>query len=249
MKVVCGNWKMFKTQPEAKAWARSFTEAPLPATGDVKVRIYASFTSIATLADALGKSGVSVGGQNLHPADDGAFTGEVSARMLLDAGAESVLVGHSERRHVFGETDEFLADKVRSALNAGLHTVFCVGETLDEREAGTTHEVLTRQVERGLARLSAADLDRVELAYEPVWAIGTGKVAEVEQVRDAHQFLHEQLRTRYGRTVPVLYGGSVKPSNALEILSTPGVDGVLVGGASLQPGDFLEVVRAAEKTA
>ncbi|MEZ4648804.1 MAG: triose-phosphate isomerase [Candidatus Eisenbacteria bacterium] len=250
--IVAGNWKMQKTCGEARAWVEDLLEASKNVSTVVRIRVYPSFIALDTVARAAAGSRLEVGAQNLHPERSGAFTGEISAPMILDAGVERVLIGHSERRHLFHEDDGFLAKKVRAALGSGLLPLFCIGEDLAEREGGRTTEVLTRQIERGLGELAASDAARLEIAYEPVWAIGTGKVATTEQVAEAHTGIREVLGRLWGapgREVPLLYGGSVKPSNAAEILALPAVDGVLVGGASLEVPGFIAIAEQAEKCA
>jgi triosephosphate isomerase len=202
------------------------------------------------VADALRGSQVGLGAQNLYPEKEGAFTGEVSPLMLLDMGCQWVIVGHSERRHKLGEDDAFINRKVHAALAAGLRVIFCIGETLEERESSRTEAVLENQVEAGLRGLAAPDLARLVIAYEPVWAIGTGKNATPEEAQEAHSFIRRQILAHFGeesaRELPIQYGGSVKPENAAAILQQPDVDGALVGGASLQVDSFLAIVRAAD---
>jgi triosephosphate isomerase len=206
-------------------------------------------TALAEAA-AAAQGAIEVGAQNMHPEPAGAFTGEVSARMILEGGAAHVLIGHSERRTHFGESGELLGRKVAAGLSAGLGVLYCVGEHLAEREAGRTEAVLRAQIDAGLAGIDERDLARLEVAYEPVWAIGTGRVAEVSQVVEIHRFLRRQLsdRWREGGAVPILYGGSVQPANARDLLAAPGVDGVLVGGASLEAGSFLAIAAAAPES-
>jgi len=250
--IVAGNWKMQKTGGEARAWVEDLLGASGGLAAGVRLRIYPSFVALESVARLARGSRLEIGAQNLHPERGGAFTGEISAPMILDAGVESVLIGHSERRHLFGEADEFLARKVAAALSAGLRPLFCIGEDLGERESGRTEAVLESQIERGLRSLSADEAGRLELAYEPVWAIGTGRVAEVGQIASAHAGIRERLAGLWGdvgRRVPLLYGGSVKPDNATEILGLPAVDGVLVGGASLEVEGFLAIAKAAENCA
>ena len=250
--IVAGNWKMQKTGGEARAWVEDLLGASGELSTRVRLRIYPSFVALESVARLSRGSRLEIGAQNLHPELAGAFTGEISAPMILDAGVESVLVGHSERRHLFGESDELLARKVRAALSAGLRPLFCIGEDLEERESGRTAEVLEGQIRRGLGAVQAIDAERLEIAYEPVWAIGTGRVAETHQIASAHSAIRDRLAGLWGdggRRVPLLYGGSVKPSNAAEILGLPAVDGVLVGGASLDVEGFLDIARAAEKCA
>lgn len=245
--IIAGNWKMYRTRPEAVALVNGILAGAGPVPADRELLVFPPATAIAAVAERCRYSRVRVGGQNLHPQTEGAFTGEVSAAMLLEAGATYVLVGHSERRAIFGEDDAFLAHKVRAALDAGLEPVFCLGETLADREAGATEAVIALQVRQGLGELSAADLARLVVAYEPVWAIGTGRTATPDQAGEAHRFLRRQLAEGWGPAgagVPLLYGGSVKPQNAAELLARPEINGVLVGGASLEAGSFLGIAAA-----
>ncbi|MEA2673378.1 MAG: triosephosphate isomerase [Chloroflexota bacterium] len=229
--LIAGNWKMFKGPAEAGEFCRALRAADLPETVDVVV--CPPFVSLAAAAQALAGTEIGVFAQNCHWEAEGAFTGEISAGMLLELGAYGTLVGHSERRQYFGETDETVAKRVRAALQAGLHVIACVGETLAEREAGATEAVLRRQ----LAVLEPDD--NLVIAYEPVWAIGTGKSATPDMAREAHAIVRSAI------DVPVLYGGSVKPDNAAELLSQPGVDGALVGGAALDVDSFTAICRSA----
>lgn len=210
-------------------------------------------TAVAAVSEAVKSSPVAVGGQNCYVRESGAFTGEVSPQMLRDAGCSWCIVGHSERRQYFGEDDAFLNEKLRFALDAGLRVMFCIGETLEERESGKMDEVLRRQVMEGLAGLSPEDFDDVVVAYEPVWAIGTGVTATPEQAQAAHAFVRGLVRAQHGDTVAaglrIQYGGSVKPDNAAELMSQPDVDGALVGGASLEAESFAAIVRAASVAA
>jgi triosephosphate isomerase len=222
--LIAGNWKMFKTQAETRAFCEAFS----PPDG-VEVVICPPFTSLATAVE----SGLTVFAQNVHWADDGAFTGEISASMLSELGVAGSLVGHSERRQLFGETDDGTARRAGHALAAGLRVIACVGETEAEREAGATESVLRRQ----LAPLPRHD--RLVIAYEPVWAIGTGKTATPEIAQEAHAYIRTLI------DAPVLYGGSVKPENAAELLAQRDVDGALVGGASLEPDAFAAICQAA----
>jgi triosephosphate isomerase len=229
--LIAGNWKMFKGPADAGEFCRALRAADLPETVDVVV--CPPFVSLAAAAQALAGTEIGVFAQNCHWEAEGAFTGEISAGMLLELGAYGTLVGHSERRQYFGETDETVAKRVRAALQAGLHVIACVGETLAEREAGATEAVLRRQ----LAVLEPDD--NLVIAYEPVWAIGTGKSATPDMAREAHAIVRSAI------DVPVLYGGSVKPDNAAELLSQPGVDGALVGGAALDVDSFTAICRSA----
>ena len=233
MSLIAGNWKMFKGPSETAAFTRALRDSDL---GDVDVVVAPPFVSLADAVQTLAGTEIGVFAQNCHWEADGAFTGEVSAGMLLELGVYGAIVGHSERRQWFGETDETVARRTAAALAAGLHVIACVGETLDQREAGETDEVLRRQV-----GVLEAD-DNLVIAYEPVWAIGTGKTATPELARAAHETIKSVL------DVPVLYGGSVKPDNAAELLAQPAIDGALVGGASLELDSFAAICRAASRS-
>ncbi|HST14252.1 MAG TPA: triose-phosphate isomerase [Gaiellaceae bacterium] len=231
MTLIAGNWKMFKGPSEAGAFCRALRDQPLP--DDVDVVVCPPYVSLEPAVQALAGTEIGVFAQSCHWDAEGAFTGEVSAPMLRELGVYGTLVGHSERRQWFGETDETVARRTAAALEAGLHVIACVGETLDEREAGETESVLRRQV----AVLEHDD--NLVVAYEPVWAIGTGRTATPELAQQAHEVVKELL------AVPVLYGGSVKPENAAELLGQPAVDGALVGGASLALESFTAICRSA----
>jgi triosephosphate isomerase len=234
---VAGNWKMFKGPAETAEFCAALRARVERLAAETAVAVCPPFVSLPAAVAALGGSRVRVYAQNVHWAESGAFTGEVSAQMLLELGVDGVVVGHSERRQYFGETDETAARRAAAALEAGLAVIACVGELEAEREAGRTKDVLRRQVS-ALAD-AAGPHERLLVAYEPVWAIGTGRTATPELAQEAHAF----IRTVLDR--PVLYGGSVKPDNALELLSRPGVDGALVGGASLEVGSFTAICEAA----
>src|SRR3954447_14627 len=249
-KFVCGNWKMFKTGTEAQ---QLVSELGTRLSGvSAQVGIAPPFTALAQVKWALSqaKSQVQLFGQNCHHEKHGAFTGEVSAAMLKDAGCDGVILGHSERRQLFGETDEGVARKLKAVLGEGLHPIVCVGETLQEREAGRTWEVVSRQVRAALVGLDGAQVSRITLAYEPVWAIGTGRNATAAQAQEVHGQIRGLLREIGGAQVAdavrIQYGGSVKPDNAAELLGQPDVDGALVGGASLKADDFAKIVEAAK---
>ncbi len=247
-KFVCGNWKMHRTPSEARTLAREVRAAADPLADRVEVAIAPPFPALFAVAAELSGSRVGLGAQNLHWESQGAFTGEVSAPMLVDAGCRYVLCGHSERRQFFGDTDEWVQKKTRAALAAGLHPIVCVGETLPERESGRTLEVVGRQVRAALSGLTPAQVGALTVAYEPVWAIGTGKTATSAQAQEVHAALRAILRELAGGVaddVRILYGGSVKPENAAEILSQPDVDGALVGGASLKALDFAGIIQGA----
>jgi triosephosphate isomerase (TIM) len=228
--LIAGNWKMFKAPAEAGAFCRALREADLP--DDVDVVVCPPYVSLETVVQALAGTEMGVFAQNCHWELEGAFTGEISASMLRELGVYGTLLGHSERRQWFGETDETVARRVRTALAEGLHVIACVGESEAEREAGETDAVLRRQV-----GVFEAD-DNLVIAYEPVWAIGTGKTATPEMAQQAHETIKSVL------DVPVLYGGSVKPDNAAELMGQPAVDGALVGGASLDIESFAAICRA-----
>jgi triosephosphate isomerase (TIM) len=246
--LVAGNWKMFKT----RAQSAEFCAVLLPLVDEldeVDLAICPPFTSLDLVADQLGDAGIGVWGQNAHEAPEGPFTGETSCGMLIDAGATGVLLGHSERRALFGETDEALARKVPAALAAGLDPVLCVGETEQERDAGATSERLRAQLSGALDELDAARALQLTIAYEPVWAIGTGRTATPEQAQETHAEVRAWLAERFGpdvaATVRILYGGSVKPENARELLAGADVDGALIGGASLSAASLLAIAHAA----
>jgi len=244
--VIAANWKMNKTIAEA----REFCEALLPAIreSDAEVVVCPPFLSLPATVEALAGSDVGVAAQNMYFEPDGAYTGEVSATMLLDAGASAVVLGHSERRQLFNETDEALARTVPVALASGLLPILCVGETGEERDRDETDRILRRQIDAGLSRVPAERLADVVVAYEPVWAIGTGKVATPEQAEDACGFVRALVASRdesAAERIRILYGGSVKPANAVELLGREEIDGALVGGAALDPGDFAAIVTAA----
>ena len=247
-KFVCGNWKMHRTSAEARALAREVRQATDALAERVDVAIAPPFTALWAAAAELDGSRIGLSAQNCHWEPQGAFTGEVSAAMLKDAGCAFVLVGHSERRQLFGDTDETVSRKVRAALGVGLHPIACVGETLPEREAGRTLEVVSRQVRAALAGLSPEEVGRLTVAYEPVWAIGTGRTATAAQAQEVHASVRAILRELAAGAadrVRIQYGGSVKPENAAELMSQPDVDGALVGGASLKSSDFVQIVKGA----
>ena len=243
--LLAANWKMFKTQGEAAAYIREFAPLVQP-LAKVEVVVAPAFTAIASAAEAARDTKVRIAGQNLYFEKQGAFTGEVSADMLKDAGASHVIIGHSERRRLFGDTDELVNRKLRAAITAGLTQIVCVGETLAEREAGATLTVLDRQVEAGLDGLTGDEIKTLVLAYEPVWAIGTGKNATSIEAGEAHAHIRARLRQWFGGAPAdqcrILYGGSVKPDNIRELIGLPDVDGALVGGASLEVRSFFEIV-------
>jgi triosephosphate isomerase len=243
---MAGNWKMYKTPAGTQAFFVKFL--PLVATSaHCDILVCPPFINIPAAVAAAQGSNVAVGGQNLHWTKEGAFTGEISAPMLKAAGCRSVIIGHSERRQYFGETDETVLKRTVAALDAGLQPVVCVGERLEERESGNTNTVLETQFRQAIAGLSPAQFAQIVIAYEPVWAIGTGKVATPEQADDAHHFLRELVRAKYGAeaaaAIRILYGGSVKPDNVKGLMAKVNIDGALVGGASLDPVSFASIVN------
>jgi len=245
--LIAGNWKMYKTVSEAEG----FISALLPKVSTVDaidVAVCPPFTSLQAMVDSTRGSRVEVYAQNMHSANEGAFTGEVSSPMLTELGIHGVILGHSERREHFAETDRALQLKVPAALEAGLRPILCVGETEDERERGDTERKLRHQVQEDLQRVGDEQLGDVVIAYEPIWAIGTGRVATPDQAQEAIAFIRalvaDRSREQAERT-RILYGGSVKPDNAAELLALPDVDGALVGGASLDPDSFATIVAAA----
>ena len=246
--LIAGNWKMFKGVADAVAYAKEFRALAKDVT-DVELVIAPPFTAVHAVADALRNSGIATAGQDCYWEKEGAFTGAVSAPMLKEAGAKLVILGHSERRRVFGDSDADVTRKIHAAYAAGLDPIACIGETLEEREAGRTFEVLDTQLKACIDGLSAEQFGKMVIAYEPVWAIGTGRNATPEQAQEAHAHIRERLRAWLGAEsadkCQILYGGSVKPDNARAILQQPDVDGALVGGASLDPQGFFKIVSAA----
>ena len=247
--LIAGNWKMYKTEEQAE----DYIQALLPrvsALDGVDVAICVPFTDLRAMVDSARGSRVEVHAQNMHYETEGPYTGEVSAPMLLELGAAGVVLGHSERRELFGETDKALALKVPAALQAGLVPILCVGESEQERDAEETERKLRHQIQEDLAGVAAERLADVVIAYEPIWAIGTGRVATPEQAQEAIAFVRALIGDRdadAAASARILYGGSVKPENALELLALPDVDGALVGGASLQPDSFAATVQAARE--
>ena len=246
-KFVAGNWKMFTTTSVARQLAAGVVQG-LGQENRVSVAVCPPYPFLAVVAEVLRGSRVTLGAQNVYPEKEGAFTGEVSPGMLLDVGCRHVIIGHSERRHILKETDAFINRKVHAALATGLHVILCIGETLDQREANQTESVLETQLTGGLAGLASDKLGSLVIAYEPVWAIGTGRNATPEQAQQAHAFVRGRIRQMFGEKVAsellIQYGGSVKPDNAASLLGQPDVDGALVGGASLKADQFLAIVRA-----
>jgi triosephosphate isomerase len=247
--LIAGNWKMFKTCSEAVETAEKLVKLVAKIT-DMDVMIAPPFTALAPVSDVVRGSTVSLGAQNLFWEAQGAFTGEISPGMLVSAGCTYVIIGHSERRQHFNETDETVNKRIRAALNNDLIPVMCIGETEKERESKDTFFVLDKQLKKGLEGFSSSDLQRLVIAYEPVWAIGTGRTATSGQAQEVHQFLRSMVEKSLGnvlaKSIRILYGGSVKPNNIQELMSMPDVDGALVGGASLDPETFSKIVRFKE---
>lgn len=241
---MAGNWKMHKTPDETRAFFEKFLPA-VSAARDREIVICPPFVDIPAAVEAARNSNVAIGGQNLHwEVKDGAYTGEISGRMLNATGAEWVIVGHSERRQYFHETDNTVYKRTVAALESGLQPIVCVGEVLQDREAGQTNWVLEQQFTHGISKLTPEQFVRIVIAYEPVWAIGTGRTATPEIAAGAHRFIREQAHTKYGHgDVRILYGGSVKPDNINSLMSQDEIDGVLVGGASLDPDSFASIVN------
>jgi triosephosphate isomerase len=247
--LVAGNWKLNKTIAEAEAFIQSLLPR-VSTTDGVDVAVCVPFTDLQAVVDSTRGSRVEVYAQNMHQAPTGAFTGEISAPMLTELDVHGVVLGHSERREYFNETDRALAEKVPAALAAGLKPILCVGETEEERDEGATERKLRHQVQEGLEKLENERLGDVVIAYEPIWAIGTGRVATPEQAQEAIAFVRALVADRdreEAERTRILYGGSVKPDNAAELLSLPDIDGALVGGASLEVADFVAIVEAARQ--
>ena len=244
--LIAGNWKMHKTVADATLLAEQVVAAVSTAT-DRDILLAPPFTALGAVADAVGRSGIIVAGQNVSWEEQGAFTGEISPLMLKDLGATAAIVGHSERRQIFGETDSMINKRLRGGLDQDLSMILCIGETLEERESGNTLSILEQQVRAGLAEVTPAQMASVVIAYEPVWAIGTGKTASTGQAQDAHAFIRTLLGELYekdiGNSVRILYGGSVKPANIDELMAQPDIDGALVGGASLDAESFGRIIN------
>ncbi len=243
--VIAGNWKMNKTIAEAVAFATSL-RAAYSAPPDREVIIAPPFTALRAVSDAIRGSSILLAAQNLHEAEKGAYTGEISAGMLREAGCACVIVGHSERRTLFGEGDPLINRKLRTAITAGLKPIFCVGESLRQREEDETKTVIERQLKEGLNNFTANDIGCCVIAYEPVWAIGTGKTASPAQAEEVHRFIREWIAGRYGQekaaAMAILYGGSVTPKNIADLMAQPDINGALVGGASLEVDSFIRII-------
>jgi len=250
--LIAGNWKMYKTVAETVKYVKEF-RALVKGITDVEVIVAPTFTALSAAADAARDSNVAIAAQDLYWEREGAFTGEISGPMLREAGAELVIVGHSERRTLFGETDATVNRKVQAAFAAGLTPIACIGETLDQRERNETFDVLDRQIKQGLDGLTTDQMTQLVIAYEPVWAIGTGRNATPAQAAEAHAHIRQRLRQWFGADAAdlchVIYGGSVKPDNIGELIAHPDVDGALVGGASLDSRSFFEIVSRSRPSA
>ena len=250
-KILAANWKMNLTHIEAESYMHTFL-GEIGEVDDVEIVVIPPFTSIPVLAQISEKAPfIRIGAQNMHWERNGPFTGEISAPLLRDLFVHYVVLGHSERRRLFGETDEIVNRKVRAALEATLRPIVCVGETLEQRERGNVEKILSIQLRGSLAGVSPKELQETVIAYEPVWAIGTGRNATPAQAQEAHAFirhtLHEMANDKTAERVRIQYGGSVKPDNAAELMSQPDIDGALVGGASLDPRSFVQIVKAARE--
>lgn len=246
---IAGNWKMYKNIAEAKQFAEEFKKFEIKS--GARVAFCAPYIQLASLVDAFAGTEIGVGAQNMHFEDEGAFTGEISADMLGEIGVTYCIIGHSERRQYFAETDETVNKKLKKAFETGIVPIMCVGENLDEREAGRAFDVVKKQIEGGLADIPESDIEKLVIAYEPVWAIGTGKTATAEQANEMCGFIRSEVAKLYsGETADRLiiqYGGSVKPGNAAELMGMEDIDGALVGGASLVPADFIKIVNFKEE--
>lgn len=246
---IAGNWKMFKDVGETAELIAGLTKQLAGLRPDVTVAVCPPFTSLAIAANLLKGSSIRLGAQNMSQHDEGAYTGEISWKMLKSAGCEYVILGHSERRQYFGESNELINQKAKKALSNGLLPIVCVGETLEQREKGVTTEVVSTQVKGVLAGIGSQDMDRVTIAYEPVWAIGTGKTASPAQAEEVHRGIRKLIGQLYtwptAEKTIIQYGGSVKPENARELLAQENIDGALVGGACLKPDSFAAIIAAA----
>lgn len=240
--IIAGNWKMYKTEAEAIDFAKKLK----PQVSDVSDRtilICPPYPALSKVSDEVRGTNICLGAQNLFWEEEGAFTGEVSAPMLKAVGCTYVIIGHSERRQYFGETDETINKKLKAALKHGLNAIVCVGERLEQRESGETFKVIEKQIKDGLKGLITLDLGLVTIAYEPVWAIGTGKTATPQQAQEAHKFIRGLLPKEVAEKIRILYGGSVKPDNIKDLMAQPDIDGGLVGGASLRVDSFIQIVK------
>jgi triosephosphate isomerase len=248
-KVIAGNWKMNKNLGESISLLKEIKLAVLNYAGKVDVILCPPFTSLETGANLLKESSVKLGAQNMHFEESGAFTGEISASMLKSVGCEFIILGHSERRTIFNESNEIINKKMKKAFSSGLKPIFCVGETLEERETNLTEKVIQIQITEGLKDIPECDIKHTIIAYEPVWAIGTGRNATSQQAEDVHIFIRNLIKNLYSSSISeniiIQYGGSVKGDNSKELLSMPNIDGALVGGACLKADSFVEIIKSA----
>jgi len=244
--IIAGNWKMYKTIEESIELSNEIKRGLYDVT-NVGIVLCPPFTSLSDTRDVVLDTNIALGGQNMHWENEGAFTGEISAPMLKACGCKYVIIGHSERRAYFGETNETVNRKLKSALNAGLIPIMCVGENLEERERGKAFDVVSEHIEKGLEGIGPEEILNIVIAYEPVWAIGTGKTATPAQAQEVHKFIREQLVKKYGKNISdkicIQYGGSVKPGNIEELIKQSDIDGALIGGASLKAESFIEIVK------
>lgn len=249
-KFVAGNWKMYKDKSETLELISELKSKLNTYIPDVEIAICPPFTSLELASELIKNSPIRLGAQNMHSEIEGAYTGEISAKMLKSFGVEYVILGHSERRTYFKETDEFINQKIRRAIEFDLRPIFCLGETLEERENGKTFEVVDNQLIKGLFSISRIDLEKIVIAYEPVWAIGTGRTATPEQAQEVHAFLRKKISeiydTEVASRIKILYGGSVKPENARDLFMQPDIDGGLIGGACLKADSFYQIILAAQ---
>ncbi len=245
---IFGNWKMNKTLEETKCFIKELypnIKTMVKDLNEVKIGLSIPFISLDAAINSLTDKSLMIGAQNMHFKDNGAFTGEISPIMLKGLGIDFVIIGHSERRHVFNETDEMINQKIKAAIANDIKVIFCIGETLEENENKKTEEVLLLQIKNGLKNIDVSkSQNNIIIAYEPVWAIGTGKKASIDLINQIHSFIKKVLLENYQVSLPILYGGSVKPNNSKEILTQDNVDGVLVGGASLNPADFINIIKS-----
>ena len=247
-RIIAGNWKMHNNLSESQNLVTKLVNGLNDQNINREVIICPPFTSLTEVSNLLSGTKIELGAQNMHFENKGAFTGEISADMLKSIGCKYVILGHSERRNIFGETDELINRKIKRALISELTPIFCMGETLEQREDGITNDVIKKQISEGMKGLSEEDVNKIIIAYEPIWAIGTGKTATPDQAQEVHKFIRSLLRENFSenssQNIPVLYGGSVKPDNAEDLLAKEDIDGVLVGGACLDVDSFISIINA-----
>ena len=247
-RIIAGNWKMHNNLSESQNLVTKLVNGLNDQNINREVIICPPFTSLTEVSNLLSGTKIELGAQNMHFENKGAFTGEISADMLKSIGCKYVILGHSERRNIFGETDELINRKIKQALISELTPIFCMGETLEQREDGITNDVIKKQISEGMKGLSEEDVNKIIIAYEPIWAIGTGKTATPDQAQEVHKFIRSLLRENFSenssQNIPVLYGGSVKPDNAEDLLAKEDIDGVLVGGACLDVDSFISIINA-----